>query len=182
MADSIENVYSTALFELCEENDCLEKVFCELGEVKELVFCKENQDFAELLSSPLVKGAEKKNSLCAVFEGRLSVLSLDFLCLLAEKGRFNFFPAIYEDLRRKYNDKMGILEVTAVTSQPLSDRLRKKLTQKLEAVTGKKVVLSEKTDSSILGGILLRYGSVEIDSSVRSRLDKLKAQIDSVIA
>jgi F-type H+-transporting ATPase subunit delta len=89
---------------------------------------------------------------------------------------------IYGDFRARYNEKMNILEVTAVTAEPLSARLREKLVDKLGKVTGKKIVLSEKTDKSIIGGIVLRYANTEIDSSVKTRLDKLKAQIDGVIA
>ena len=64
---------------------------------------------------------------------------------------------------------------------PMSETLRKKLVAKLENVSGKSIILHEKQDKSILGGIVLRYGNTEIDSSVKSKLDKIKAQIDSAI-
>ena len=80
-----------------------------------------------------------------------------------------------------YYDKKNILEVTATTVQPLSEKLREKLVQKLEGASGKSIILHEKQDKSILGGIVLRYGNTQIDSSVRTKLDKIKAQIDSAI-
>ena len=48
--------------------------------------------------------------------------------------------------------------------------------------SGAKIVLVEKVDKSLMGGIVLRYSDTEIDGSVRTRLDDIKAQIDGVIA
>lgn len=69
-----------------------------------------------------------------------------------------------------------------MTAMPLSERLRNKLVAKLEAVSGAKIVLVEKVDKSLMGGIVLRYSDTEIDGSVRTKLDDIKAQIDGVIA
>ena len=81
-----------------------------------------------------------------------------------------------------YNDKLGLLEVTAVTAQPMTEELRKRLTDKLSKTTGRRIVLTEQVDKSIIGGIVVRYGNTELDSSVKTRLDKLKAQITNTIA
>lgn len=182
MAESVGNVYGTALYELCVEQDHLQTVFEEIGFVKELVFSQDNAEYVTFMGSTQFSGAEKAKTLDNVFKGKISSLTLDFLCLLAEKGRFTSLPEIYEDFKARYNEKMNILEVTAVTAEPMSQRLKDKLEQKLAAVTGKSIVLTEKTDKGIIGGIVLRYGNTEIDSSVKTKLDKLRAQIDSVIA
>jgi F-type H+-transporting ATPase subunit delta len=160
----------------------LETVFEELTAVKDLISLEENAPYMRFLSAVQISGEEKCKSLESVFGGKISQLTLDFLCLISQKGRFSHLFEIYGDFRARYNEKMNILEVTAVTAEPLSARLREKLVDKLGKVTGKKIVLSEKTDKSIIGGIVLRYANTEIDSSVKTRLDKLKAQIDGVIA
>ena len=182
MADSVGNVYSTALFELCSEENLLPTVYKELTGVEEILMNDEHKDYLELLFSPLVSNEEKKTSLKSVFGNEISQLSLDFLCLVTEKGRIKYLPEIMASFKDKYNVKMNILEVTAVTSQPLSAALREKLVKKLESVSDKHIVLNEKTDKSILGGIKLRYGNTEIDSSVKSKLDELRNRIDNVIA
>ena len=64
----------------------------------------------------------------------------------------------------------------------MSEKIKQKLVEKLEKVTGKNVVIDEKIDKSLLGGIVVKYDNTEIDSSVKSKLDKLKRQIDSIIA
>ena len=110
---------------------------------------------------------------------------------MSEKGRIRFLPEICAKFKELYEKHNNIIEVTAVTAMPLSERLRDKLVAKLEAVSGAKIVqterrtkivLVEKVDKSLMGGIVLRYSDTEIDGSVRTKLDNIKAQIDGVIA
>lgn len=182
MAQSVENVYSEAFFELCAEADCIDTAFEELGEVSELIFSEENRDYARLLASPLIKDDDKRKSLESVFGGRVSDLTLDFLSVLSKNGRIMFLPAVYSEFKKLYYKKNNIMEVTAVTSQKMSAGLREKLVKKLEQTSKNKVILIERLDPSILGGIILKYQDTEIDASVASGLDRIKAQIDGVIA
>lgn len=184
MAESVSKVYADAVFELCCEEDKLDTVYEELKELDAILYDKESGagELVEFLSTPVISDEEKIGVLKNIFEGRLDTLTLDFLCLLTEKGRFGFYDRIFEELRTLYNDKMNILEVTAVTSEPMSDRLAEKLKAKLEATTGRQVILTRKLDKSLIGGIVVRYGHTQLDSSVKTKLDKLKAQINSVIA
>ncbi|WP_028506051.1 ATP synthase F1 subunit delta [Ruminococcus sp. FC2018] len=181
MANSVENVYGTALFELCDEQGTLDGTYQELTEVSNILSDPAQAEFMEMLSSPLIPFEDKQKVLSQVFTGRLSDTALDFLCVVTQKGRIRDLPAIAQQFKQMYYDKKNILEVTATTVQPLSESLRKKLVQKLEGVSGKSIILHEKQDKSILGGIVLRYGNTQIDSSVRTKLDKIKAQIDSAI-
>lgn len=189
MAESVGKIYSTALFELCCEQDSpentLENTYEEFKDVVELLYdsgSEDCHDLVKLLGSPLISGQDKTGCLDAVFKGRISDMTLDFLCLVADKGRFGQITEIFGEFRKMYNDKMGILEAEAVTAEPLSAELKEALIAKLSKTTGRKVSLTEKTDKSLIGGIIVRYGNTEIDGSVRTRLEKLKAQINGVIA
>ena len=182
MAESVEKIYSTALFQLCAEENMLDIVFGELNDTADILSLPEYKYFCELLASPLISGTDKTKALKSVFEGKISNLSLDFLCVLTEKGRIRYLTAVQNEFRSMYYEERGIMEVEAITSRSLSDALRNKLVNKLQSVSGKKILLTETVDRSILGGIVLKYGNNEIDSSVKSQLDRLKASIDNVIA
>lgn len=181
MANSVENVYSTALFQLCDEQGTLDSTYEQLQQVTDIVFDGTQKEFVELLCSPLIQFEDKQKALTGVFGKSVSDTVLDFLCVVTKKGRFGYLPAITREFKQMYFDRKNILEVTATTVRPLSEKLREKLVKKLESVSGKSVILHEKQDKTILGGIMLRYGNTEIDSSVRTKLDKIKAQIDSAI-
>ena len=176
MADSIGNIYGNALFEVCCEENCLDEVYGELGSVRDIIFSQGQEEYVELLEN------EKRAALEKVFMGRVQPVTLNFLCLVSEKGRIRFLPEICAKFKELYEKHNNIIEVTAVTAMPLSERLRDKLVAKLEAVSGAKIVLVEKVDKSLMGGIVLRYSDAEIDGSVRTKLDDIKAQIDGVIA
>lgn len=180
MAETLERVYASALFELCIENDSLTEIFDEMTQVKD-IFIK-NEDYLKLLSSPLISDGDKHEVLNKAFGGKLDDVFFDFLCVLCDKGRITFFPGIFSEFKEMYNKHMNILEVTVVTSQSMSEKIKQKLIDKLSSTSGKKIFLDERVDKSLLGGIILRYENTEIDSSVKGKLDKLKKQIDSTIA
>lgn len=180
MAETLERVYASALFELCIENNSLAEIFDEMIQVRDIF--SENEDYLKLLSSPLISEKDKHDVLEKAFGGRLNDTFFNFLCVLTEKGRVGFYSEIFSEFKEMYNKQMNILEVTVVTSQPMSERIKGKLIDKLSSTSGKKIVLDERVDKSLLGGIILRYENTEIDSSVKGKLDKLKKQIDSTIA
>lgn len=181
MANSVENVYSQALFQLCDEQDTLDSTYEQLQQVTDIVFDGKQKEFVELLCSPLIPFADKQKVLVEVFGKSVSEIVLDFLCVVTQKGRFGVLPAITQEFKNMYYDKKNILEVTATTVRPLSEALRQKLVEKLQSVSGKSIILREKQDKSLIGGIVLRYGNTQIDSSVKTKLDRLKLQIDSAI-
>ena len=180
MAESLKNIYAEAVFELCCEQG-IEKQACEELEAVGGIFA-ENEEFVNVLRSPLVGADEKKQLLENVFGGRVSDTVLDFLCLTAEKGRAGFIPQICGEYKALYYKKQGILEVSVITAMPISEQLADKLRQKLEATLGKTVIMKQSVDKSLIGGIIVRYEGAELDSSVKGKLEKLKASIDSTIA
>lgn len=180
MAETLERVYAAALFELCCENDCLEEVYDEMRQTVEIF--DNNKEYLNLLSSPLISEADKHEILNKTFGGKTSDLLLDFLCVLSDKGRAKAFDGIYSEFKTMYNKQMNILEVKVTAYEKMSETVKEKLVNKLASVTGKKIILNERIDKSILGGIIVKYENTEIDSSVKGKLDKLKKQIDTTIA
>lgn len=179
MTGSFEYNYAEALFELSLENDCLESVYEEFLSVTQIL--NENPDFVKFLNLPTVEWDEKEKILSKVFGDKLGEVMFNFLNVTAQKGRVKGLSLIFSEFKALYNDKMNILEVTATTAIPLTDSLRERLIDKLSAVSGKKIVLKERVDSKIIGGIVLSYNNTEIHASVRDKLEKLKAQINSIV-
>ena len=51
----------------------------------------------------------------------------------------------------------------------------------IEALTGKTVSLTCRTDPTLLGGITLRYGGIQLDDSIRSRLERLRRSLSQTV-
>ena len=182
MAESLKNIYAEAVFQLCCEQGIEDRAAEELEAVGEIFSDSENEEFVKVLRSPLIGIDEKKQLLDKVLGGKVCDTVFDFLCLATEKGRAGFIPQICGEYKALYYKKQGILEVSVVTAMPMSEALAAKLKDKLEKTLDKKVIMKQSVDKELIGGIIVRYEGAELDSSVKGRLDRLKAQIDGIIA
>ena len=59
--------------------------------------------------------------------------------------------------------------------------LKERIISKMSEVTGKKISVREKVDPSVIGGIVIDYGSTRYDGSVKARLNALRQELSSVI-
>jgi len=180
MAGSVGNVYSEALFELAAEQNCAEDMFNELMALKQV--WKENPELGKLLKTPTLGVSERLESVEKIFKGKVSEQIYNFICVITEKSRADRLPEIADSFKEKWYEKSGIAEVTVTSSTPLSDETRKKLVKKLEKVYNKKILLEEKTDSSLIGGMKVSCGGVLMDGTVKTRLETLQKQIKGTIA
>lgn len=176
----LEKTYADALFQLAVEDNSLDETYRELNQISDIF--NDNPDYLKVLCVPTVNAQDKLESLSIVFKGKISVLLYNFLGVLIDKNRISLIYKIISEFADKYNDKNGILEVIATTIKPLNPTIREKLIKKLELISSKKITLVEKIDPSILGGIVLNYKNTQIDASVKSKIDNMRAQIDSIIA
>ena len=67
----------------------------------------------------------------------------------------------------------GEVKAEVTSAHPLSDAQLKALAAKLKAREGQDVTLSASVDPAILGGLIVKIGSTQIDSSIRTRLNTL---------
>lgn len=175
-----EKIYANALFELANEQSSLEEVFEEIKTLSKIFL--DNSELQKLLSAPTLTLAEKLSIIENIFNGKISKLVFNFLNVVVEKKRISFFDKIELEFRNLYNDRNGILEITVTTTTALSVVLKEKLITKLESISAKKITLVETIDATIMGGIILNYGNTQLDASVKSKLDAMRWQINSIIA
>ena len=75
----------------------------------------------------------------------------------------------------EYAKKHGLVEAEARTAFPLSNELKKELEKRVQQSTGaKKVILHEKIDKGLLGGVIISAPDMELDLTLKSKLAKLK--------
>ncbi len=180
MEGIIAQRYAVSLFEVAKEEHIQDEI---LDNIKFLegVF-KENNDFFRLMNIPTVAKEEKIQLINNVFNGNINIYVLNFLKILAEKGRTNYFFEIASYFKKLYNKENNIKEVVAVTAIPLNENLKSKLINKLQEITGKRIIMQNEIDASILGGVVLKMEDDQFDGSVKGRLDKLKSVLSSQTA
>ena len=170
--------YGRALFQLAEENGCGDGVLEELQLVRRAL--RENPGYVTLMDTPAVAGPEKHALLLQAFSGASQELR-NFLCLLCDRRAFYQLPACRTAYRACFDEAHDIVRAEAITAVPMQDKQRGALKAKLEALTGKNIVLKNSVDPALIGGITLRYGGVQLSDSIQSRLDRLRRSLDEAI-
>lgn len=175
MTGEIAKVYADALFELCSEDKSYDSVHRDINDCRK-VFA-DNPDLLKFLSAPAINTDKKTELLSEIFSDCGIVCNL--LCVITVKNRAGLIYKITDCFNKLYNEYRNIAEITVTTCIPLSDTMREKLKAKLSAKFGKTVVMNEKVDKSILGGVIVQYENLQIDSSIKSKLNSVHNELIS---
>ena len=101
-----------------------------------------------------------------------------FVELLAKKNQLARADKIGVQFVKIWNEKHGIVEALALSANVLDKASVKLLENYITRLSGaKEVVLSEKIDKNILGGVIVRYGDKIIDGSLKATLVELKEKM-----
>jgi F-type H+-transporting ATPase subunit delta len=96
--------------------------------------------------------------------------------LLLENHLHSQVEEILSDISKEYAKKHGIVEAEVVSAFPLSESLKKELSERVKVSTkAKTVILHEEIDKSLLGGAIVSAPDMELDLSLKTKLAKLRA-------
>ncbi len=169
--------YARALFELSEEAGKSDAVLSDF-ELAVKIF-ELNPDYVKLLDTPAVSSEEKLCLLDRAFS-QLDGNLLSLLKILCERRAVYLSGKIQNDFRELYDGSRGILRVEAISAVPLTKAQKDAISKKL--ISGyKKVIVANKIDSEILGGLKLRYDGIQLDGSLKTRLSKLEEGLKNII-
>lgn len=168
--------YAAALFELAEEQKKLDEVAADLAGIRSLL--AESADLRRLVASPVISREEQGRALTAVLEkAGISELTLKFIGVVARNRRLFALDAMGVAYRDLLAERRGEVTADVRTAQPLSDSQRDALEQQLRTAMGSKVALDVSVDPSLLGGMIVKVGSRMVDSSLRTKLQRLELSL-----
>ena len=133
-------------------------------------------EFRLMLENPETDSRVKADVLARVAEGS-DELIVNFVRLLAEKGRAAEVDEIADELDTLVAEEQRILDVELTTAHELSDEEFGRILARIETASGRKVQAERKVDPDLIGGIVLQAGSMRLDASVRGRLDRLRQDL-----
>lgn len=139
---------------------------------------KENEDFEKILMHPEISKSEKIQVIENVFKGQTSDALTGFLRIVVTKGRYKDLPEIfaYFIARVKEYKKIGVAQV--VSAVPVTDGQKQKIEKKLLDTTHYETMeIDYKVDESLIGGLMIRIGDRVVDSTIKSKLGKLTANL-----
>jgi F-type H+-transporting ATPase subunit delta len=139
-------------------------------------------DLDAVLSSPRVSHDEKVGLLDRVFAKRMSPSLQTFLKVVSAHGRLDCLRAIAQAARAELNRTAGIVVVEVTTAEPIDAGLEKQIKKSLSRSLGQDVQIRSRTDSAIIGGMVVRIGDKVFDGSVANQLETLREQAISKMA
>lgn len=171
--------YAQSLFELAREENAIETVESELDSFNRLI--DENADFRRLVESPTFASGDQLRAIGAIAtETGASALTGNFLRVVASNRRLFVLPGMIRRFRQLAAEHRGEVEVEVTSAHPLDAGQRSALSEALGSYAGKSITMREKVDPAILGGLIVKIGSRQIDTSIRSKLNSLKLALKEV--
>jgi F-type H+-transporting ATPase subunit delta len=166
--------YANAAFELAQDQKAIDAVSTDLAALRRAI--ETSPDLARLVRSPVFSAQDQARALNAILEKMgAHPLTTKFVLLLAQKRRLfalNQIIAAYEHLVAK---SRGETEAEVIAARHLNDDEVAELKSVLKAKLGKEPRLHTRIDPALLGGLVVKVGSRMIDSSLRTKLDGLRA-------
>ena len=169
---SLEGRYASALFDLAQGEGMISTVSADLDKLDAAL--RESPDFAVLIRNPLVGRANAGRAIAGIADLlALSPLTGKFLGTVTANGRLFNLPRIIAAFAAIAAAARGEVTAEVTSAHPLSDAQIAALADKLKAREGREVKIKARVDRDLLGGLVVRIGSKQIDSSIRTRLNAL---------
>ena len=171
--------YAAALFDLADEAKQLDAVAADLRTLRALI--EESDDLRRLLRSPVLSRAEQGKALAVVLQqAGLGDLVRRFVALVAENRRLFALSDMIEAYLAELARRRGEVTATVTSAEALTEAQTAALTEALRRAVGGKVAVELRTDASLIGGLVVKVGSRMIDSSLKSKLQRLQLAMKGV--
>jgi F-type H+-transporting ATPase subunit delta len=171
--------YAAALYDLADEEGVIDAVAGDLAALAKMI--EDSVDFQRFIKSPVISRASQSKAIAAIAEkAQLSPLAHKFLGLLAANRRLFALQGIIAGFRQILADRRGQATAHVTSAAPLSDSQTTSLIDALKKSVGRNIDIVSKVDPSILGGLIVKIGSRMVDSSLKSKLQRLKLAMKGV--
>lgn len=170
--------YASALFSLTEELGTTERVREELSGVLSLF--SDNPEYAKLLDTPAISKEERVKLIDEAFSS-LDTNLVNFMKILSERREAHSISGAAKEYLALYDTSRGIERVTAVTAIAMTDTQTKAMTEKLEKITGKKIIITNILEPAMLGGVKIRYSGKQLDGSLKTRLEDFENRLKNIV-
>lgn len=167
--------YAQAAFDIARDNGTVATWRSELADVASVLSDSE-------LAPVLADGKLTVESRIAMLERVLTVspLVMNLAKLLIQKGRSLDARWVASAFERMADDHEGLAHAQVTTAVELSDAQLDGIAAKLSTSLGKEVRATGLVDPSIVGGVVIKVGDKLVDGSVKTRLRRLRRELEGV--
>jgi len=171
--------YASSLFDLAEQAGSVAAVEADLNRFQALM--DESEDLRRLVASPVFSAAEQRGAIAAIADkAQFSGLVGNFLRVVAGNRRLFAMPGMIRAFHQIAAAHRNEVTAEVTSARALTAEQENELKSALKGVTGKDVTVVVTVDPTVLGGLIVKIGSRQIDTSLRTKLSTLKLALKEV--
>lgn len=175
-SNAAARVYAQALFDIGMRTQAVGSIYDDLHAVDAAINGLDPQ-LRNFFSMPHLRRDEKRRVFKLAFEGKVGRPVLGLLMVLVEKRREPLLDNIVAEYARYRDQHEGLVKATVTTARKMDADLAEALRLALEQRTKRTVVLQEKVDPDVLGGIRVNLGDAVLDGTVRRGLQDMRRSL-----
>ena len=141
---------------------------------------RESVELRRVWESPAIP-AEQKRAVLDALVGQINAFKAirNFMAVIIDHRRIPMLDDIARQFAVELDLQMGLVEAKISSARELSNDEKRDLESQVERLTGRKVRAHYASDPGLLGGVMVRLGSVIYDGSIRGQLEKMKQELST---
>lgn len=132
---------------------------------------------AEVVADPKLGATQIFDLLSGMLRTKLSPAGVNFLRTLIDNGRLEAMPEVARQLRALKNAAEGVADCVIETAFPLNESQVNELVGALAKRFGLELKPEVRVAADLIGGVRVAVGDHVLDTSVRTRLQAMKAAL-----
>ncbi len=172
-SSEISQRYALALYELSKESNKTDEFTTNI--ISFIKVFNSNENLRNFVKDPTYSSEDQKK----IFEKVLNIMNLNkivknFFTLLIIKKRIFFIDKIIDEFLKIVSFKKGEISAKLISSKKIDEKTLLEIEKEISENMKGSIKLNYKIDESLIGGIVLQVGSLMIDTSIKSKLQKYK--------
>ena len=171
-----KNSYSQSLFELASENNSTNEIEVQVSTILTLI--DKSKDFKDLIKDPTNKIEDQLKVINAIsIHFKFNELLKKFLGFLVSKRRFFYVEKILNDFLFICSNERGEIQAEISAAKNLNEDEINNIKNELSLTFGSNIKLKHNYDSSLIGGLIIKVGSIMIDTSIKNKLQQIEKKM-----
>jgi F-type H+-transporting ATPase subunit delta len=172
--EELARVYSEALFGAARGQGKIDVIREQLGAFADAL--EQHRDLNTFFFSPSFSSREKKEGVERVLVGADEIF-VNFLNVLIDNHRMPVIFRIRKQYEELWREENKLLPVEITSAVELDEDVARRIAERVEQQTGRRVELTRRVDDAILGGLVVRVSNMILDASIKNQLERLRRQV-----
>ena len=135
-------------------------------------------EFRDLIKDPTNKIEDQLKIINKISDQfRFNELLKKFLGFIISKRRFFYVEKILKDFLTICSNARGEIQAELLVAKELNETEINNIKNELSNTFGSDIKLNHKHDPSLIGGLIIKVGSIMVDTSIKNKLQKIEKKM-----